>query len=183
MRIEQYLLKHKKKLARQWFDLLASTYPPETVRLLKKETNQFANPVGHALSTATEAIIDELLGQNSPEAMRPLLDRIIRIRAVQDFSPSSCVAFIFDLKTIAREVLDGESDVGDRIPDIGETNPRSATVSDIRLPPSDFDRKVDGLALLAFDVYARCREDLFEARMSELKNSTSRLVKLVNRET
>lgn len=47
---------------------------------------------------------------------------------------------------------------------------------------SDFDRKVEALALLAFDVYMRCRENLFEVRMTELKNRTNRLLKLVGNE-
>jgi hypothetical protein len=161
MAIEQHLLKHKKRLAGRWFDLLAASYPAETVRLLKKETNQFANPVGHTFFVAIGEIIDEFLGQNSPQALTSMLDKMIRIRAVQDFSPSSSLEFIFDLKTIAREILEEETAAG--------------TVSGEEL--SGFDRKVDGLALLAFDVYARCRQDLFEVRMNELKNRTNRLLK------
>ena len=161
MAIEQRLLQNKKKLVRQWFDMLAGTYPLETVRLLKKETSQFANPVGHTFLVAIEEILEEFLGQNNAEAMWPLLDKVIRIRAIQDFSPSSSLAFIFGLKTIARELL--EQDLA------------SGAVSREEL--SDFDRKVDGLALCAFDVYMRCRENLFEVRMTEVKNRTHRLLK------
>ncbi len=166
MAIEQYLLKHKKSLAGQWFDLLTGTYPLETVRLLKKETNQFANPVGHAFLTAIDEILDEFLGQNSAEAMWPLLDKVIRIRAIQEFSPSSSLVFIFDLKMLARRVL--EEELAGGLIDHEEL--------------SDFDRKVEALALLAFDVYMRCRENLFEVRMTELKNRTNRLLKLVGNE-
>ena len=166
MGIEQHLLRNKKRLAGQWFDLLAGTYPQETVRLLKKEINRFANPVGQTFQVAIDEIIDEFFGQNRAEALRPLLDRVIRIRAIQDFSPSSSLAFIFDLKTMARGAL--------------EQDPAASTVSPEEW--SDFDRKVDGLALLAFDVYASCRENLFEARMTEFKNSTNRLLQLVNRD-
>lgn len=166
MAIEKYLLKHKKNLAGQWFDLLAGTYPLETVRLLKKETNQFANPVGQTFLTAIDEILDEFLGQNSSDAMWPLLDKVIRIRAVQDFSPSSSLAFIFHLKTLARGVLEEEL--------------ASGLIDPAELP--DFDRKVEALALLAFDVYMRCRENLFEVRMTELKNRTNRLLKLMGNE-
>ena len=58
-------------------------------------------------------IFDEFLGENSAEAMGPLLDKVIRIRAVQDFSPSSSLAFIFDLKKIARGVLEEEMAAGE----------------------------------------------------------------------
>jgi hypothetical protein len=161
MGIEQRLVQNKKRLLRQWFDMLAGTYPLETVRLLKKETNQFANPVGQTFLVAIGEIIDEFFAQNSAEAMAPLLDKVIRIRAIQDFSPSSSLSFIFGLKTIARVVLEEDLAAG--------------VVSREEL--SDFDRKVDGLALCAFDVYMRCRENLFEVRMTEVKNRTHRLLK------
>jgi len=161
MGLEQHLVQNKKRLVRQWFDMLAKSYPLETVRLLKKETNQFANPVGHTFLVAIDEILDEFLGQNSAEAMAPLLDKVLRIRAIQDFSPSSSVAFIFGLKTIAREVIEKDLAAG--------------AVSREEL--SGFDRKVDALALCAFDVYMRCRENLFEIRMTEVKNRTHRLLK------
>jgi hypothetical protein len=164
MDIEERLLRNKKTLAEKWFDLLAGTYPLETSRMLKKESGQFANPVGHTFKVALGEILDEFLGANREEALVPLLDKIIRIRAVQDFSPSSSLAFIFGLKTLARQVLDAESASGEV--EIGEL--------------SDFDDKVDALALFAFDVYARCRENLFEARMTEVKNRTRRLLKLAD---
>jgi len=164
MTFEQILSKHKKKLGRQWFDLLIGTYPLETARLLRKETNQFANPVGQTFLTAVDEILDEFLGQNSTEAIKPLLDKILRIRAVQDFSPSSSLSFIFNLKKLVREVLEEEG----------------ATEAAGGRELANFDRKVDSLAMTAFDVYMRCRENLFEVRMTELKNRTNRLLKLMN---
>ena len=161
MGIEERLLQNKKILLGKWFDLLAGTYPLETVRMLKKETDQFANPVGHTYRVALGNILDEFLGENSAEAMWPLLDKVIRIRAIQDFSPSNSLAFIFGLKTIALKVL--EEDLAAGVVDREEL--------------SDFDRKVDALALSAFDVYMRCRENLFEVRMTEVKNRTHRLLK------
>jgi hypothetical protein len=161
MAIEKYLLKRKKELARRWFDLLAAGYPLETARLLKRETNQFANPVGQTFVAAVGEILDEFLGDNNVQALAPVLDRVLRIRAIQDFSPSSSLAFIFDLKKIARR------EIGEEI--------ASGLVSREEL--SDFDLKVDGLAMLGFDVYVRCRQDLFEVRIKELRNRTNRLLK------
>ena len=160
MNIEQQLLTKRKIFFSKWFDLLVNSYPAETVRLLKKESNQFANPVGHTFSAALGEILDEFLGENSAEKMSPLLDRIIRIRAVQDFSPSSSLAFIFGLKTLAREILQVELAQG--------------RISQDEI--LEFDAKVDGLSLFAFDVYARCREQLFDVRIRELKDRTQRLL-------
>ena len=41
------------------------------------------------------------------------LDGIIRIRSIQDFTPSEAVGFIFDLKTVIRGVVDAEGRGGD----------------------------------------------------------------------
>ncbi|MHC1724704.1 MAG: RsbRD N-terminal domain-containing protein [Syntrophobacteraceae bacterium] len=160
MSIEDHLLPRKKEFVQKWFDILASTYPLETVRMLKKESNQFANPVGHTFSVTIAEIFDEFFGQNDMETLGPLLDKIIRIRAIQEFSPSSSLAFIFALKTVGRELLKTELATG-------QVSPNELL---------DFEERVDGLALFAFDVYMRCRQDLFDVRMAEVKNRTFRLL-------
>ncbi len=160
MSIKIQLMPKKKAFLREWLNLLIATYPPETARMLKKEPNQFANPVGHTYSVALGEIFDEFLGDNNRERLSALLDKVLRIRAVQDFTPSGALAFVFSLKYLARDFLKTEIEQGQ--------------VSTDEL--SDFDTKVDGLALLAFDVYARCREQLHEVRVTEIKNRTNRLL-------
>jgi hypothetical protein len=159
MSLKDLLLQHKKVVLQTWLDLLFATYPPETVRMFKKESNQFANPVGHTFSTSLAEILDEFLGENNPEKLAPLLDRIIRIRAVQEFSASRALAFIFSLKRIAVEIQTK-----------GGANPRAQDEM------AAFEEEVDELALLAFDVYVRCRENLFDVRMREVKDRTYRLL-------
>ncbi len=160
MGIEHHLRKHKEEISQKWFDLLTCTYPLESVRLLKNESNQFANPVGHTFKAAIAEILDEFLGESRAEALGPLLDKIIRVRAVQSFSPSAALAFIFGLKAIAEGVLEEELAEG------------AAGMNDLR----EFERKVEGLGLLAFDVYTSCREDLFNGKINEIKNNTRRLL-------
>lgn len=160
MSLETLLLARKKSLHQSWFDILAGTYPPETARMLKKETNQFANPVGHTFFSALGEILDEFLGGNDAEKIFPLLDRIIRIRAVQEFPPSTALSFVFLLKRIVREQLAAE---------IGE-----AKISPEEL--ADLDERVDGLILAAMDVYSKCRDTLYEVRIREIKDRTQRLL-------
>jgi hypothetical protein len=160
MSLESLLLARKKIVHQSWFDILIGTYPPETVRMLKKESNQFANPVGQTFFSALGEIVDEFLKESSAEKISALLDRIIRIRAVQDYPPSMALAFVFLLKRIAREQLAAEITEG--------------RVSAEEL--SEFDERVDGLALAAMDVYAKCRDTLYEVRIREIKDRTSRLL-------
>ena len=164
MNLESILLKEKSALAQKWFQMIASTYPPETAQLLAREKSQFANPVGHTIRHGIQEVFDELLGGNDPEKIGPLLDKIIRIRAIQDFIPSQAIAFIFLLKRIAREAVQKEG-------------------QEKMVPQEEFlafDAKVDGLALLAFDIYMQCREKLSEVRINEIKNRTHRLLQRAN---
>lgn len=160
MDIEDQLRKHKEKISQKWFDLLMGTYPLEGGGLFKKERDQFANPVGNTFRAAIGEIVDEFLGENRAEALSTLLDKVIRVRAVQSFSPSEALAFVFCLKTIAEQVLEEELAEGE------------AGMVDLR----GFERKVEGLGLLAFDVYSRCRENLFEIKVEEMKRNTRRLL-------
>ncbi|MGC9196743.1 MAG: RsbRD N-terminal domain-containing protein [Syntrophobacteraceae bacterium] len=160
MAIEQQLDKHKDTITKKWFDLLAATYPQETVRLFNTQSDPFANPVGHTFRTAIGEIVDEFFGQNRPETLAPLLDKVIRVRAVQSFSPSAALSFVFGLKAIVEEALEEELAEG-------ETGSQ-----DLR----EFERKVEGLGLLAFDVYSRCRENLYEIKIEEIKSNTRRLL-------
>lgn len=158
------LPQEKATILKHWFDLVVETYPPETARFLRKESNQFANPVGHTIHHGMEGLLEEFLHEMNPEKMSSLLDRIIRIRAVQNFLPSQAIAFILQLKKVVREVFGRE-------------------IQENRVSPDDlqsFDSKVDALSLLAFDVYMGCRENLYEVRINEVKNRTSRLLQRAN---
>ena len=164
MRLENFLLENEKKVLRRWLDGILESYPPQTATMLRKETNQFANPVGHAILTGMEGLLGEMLRKANPENMTLYLDKIIRIRAVQDFSPSQAVAFVFSLKEIAREAA------------ADELRENRISWDDVL----EFEARVDRLALLAFNVYMQCREKLFEVRVGEIKNRTHRLLMRAN---
>ncbi len=160
MSIENLLLPRKKELLKSWFDLFVRAYAPEAAVMLKGESNQFANPVGQTSLSAMADILDEFLNECRIDKILPPLGRIIRIRAVQDLAPSRALAFIFLLKGLVRQILDGETAAG--------------KVSHADL--AEFDERVDGLALAAMDIYSKCRDSLYEIRIGEIKNRTNRLL-------
>ena len=166
MRLENLLLEKRAVLFQRWLDLVLATYPLETTNLLRKEKNEFANPVGHTISRGLSDLYDQLVqhGDIDPEKISPLLDQIIRIRAIQDFSPSRALAFIFHLKKVVRGELENEI--------------RASTLSPEEL--FAFDSKIDQIGLLAFNVYMACREKLYEIRINEVKNRTHRLLQRAN---
>jgi len=137
-----------------WFDLVAKSYPPETEAFLKRENDPFGNPVGAAARQGLREVFDELTGANDSGRILAALDRIIRIRSVQDFSPSEAVAFAYRLKGIVRDEF------------------RDAAGEELR----EFEARMDAMALLAFETYTKCREELHEVRARDIRRRSHLLV-------
>ena len=105
MELDDLLSGEKAAILTRWFDLILAGYPSDSQRFLKKQKNPFANPVGTTIQRAMEALYEELLKGKGPERLSTFLDHMIRIRAVQDFSPTQAIEFIFQLKEVIREKL------------------------------------------------------------------------------
>lgn len=143
----------------KWFHLIVETYPSGSSGFFNQETDRFANPVGYTISREIEVLYEELVAGMDFGKLSASLNNIIRIRAVQDFSPSQAIAFIFLLKKAVREELEGE---------IGENFEGWLT----------FESRIDKLALLAFDIYVKCREKIYEIRVNKVKAETEMALKL-----
>ncbi len=87
MKLEKLLSEKGPAIVDKWLKLILESYPADTQRFLKKQKDPFANPVRHTISKEIENIYKELLKGVDREAVSPFLDRIVRIRAVQDFPP------------------------------------------------------------------------------------------------
>ncbi len=160
MDLKQHLMEKKPAIVKKWFDAVADSYPENTSGFLKKQKAQFTNPVGYTLAEGLDGLFNALLREMIPETVKTALDGIIRIRAIQEFSPSEAVAFIFQLKKIARQELGAEVLL---LP--GMTDELAA-----------FDSAIDDLALFAFDIYMKCREKIYELKAKEATNMTFRLL-------
>jgi len=159
MDLKQVLKEKKSAFLKRWFNLIVETYPDEATRFLKYQKDRFANPVGHTLSQALDRLYEEVVSGVEPQRAAPALDQIIRIRAIQNFSPSQAVAFVFFLKTVIREAL--EEDIKQ---------------SGIKEELLVIETRIDKLALLAFDQYMACREKLYDLKANELHRQTYRLL-------
>lgn len=164
MDLENLLADNKSAIVTKWFDLILETYPADTSKFLKSQDNRFSNPVGRTIFEGIENIFEELLKGGDPEKLSPFLDNIIRIRAIQDFTPSQAVSFIFSLKQVIR----GELGSG-KIEGLADREMR------------DFEDKIDALALLCFDIFVKCREKLYDIKANELRNMTFRLIQRANK--
>lgn len=160
MRIENLLEQRKAAIVKKWFDLVIQTYPADTSNFLKTQKDPFANPVGQTVRRGLEALFDLLIQGPDNDTISSFLDPIIRIRAVQDFTPSQAIAFIFALKQVIRENLKKE---------LRET---AAALELLNLESA-----VDDLALIAFDIYMECRQKLLELKANDQKAKTLEVLK------
>ena len=159
MNLQDHLSKKKTAILKRWFNKILETYPPETQEFLRRQKDPFANPVGGAISQGIEGLYEAILKDTSPTGVSSFLDQIIRIRAIQEFSASEAVGFVFSLKEAVREELNKE------IGDISVARELSALES-----------RIDELALLSFDIYMQCREKLYEIKSNEIRNRTFMLL-------
>jgi len=163
MDLKEILSNKKEGIINKWFNLIIDSYPPDTAHFLKTQKNQFTNPVGHTIHNAIEGILDELLQPSDPVKLTTHLDSIIRIRAIQDFSPSVALNFLFLLKEVVREEVKAEAGA-------------DAMTRELL----DFESRVDGLLKESFDIYMACREKLYELSANEARNMTYRLLEGAN---
>jgi hypothetical protein len=146
------------EIVRRWFDVTVDRYPAETAKFLRDQSDPFANPVGAALREELAPILDAILDEQDTASVEPSLDRIVRIRALQDMSPADAVSFVLVLKEVFPEVA-GEASRDSR---------------------QEFDRRVDAMLLAAFNVYNRCREQVYDIRVKEIRNRSLKVMERLN---
>ena len=151
-------LAHKQQaIFKKWFDRVSETYPPDTSLFLKSRQDPFANPVGSSLRTGLLVLVQELCGSMDRDTIRTHLDPIIRIRAVQQFTPTEAAGFILYLKPIIREALKSEL--------VDAASYRELLVLEDR---------VDTLQAAAFEIFMQCREKIYDLKANVERSTVYR---------
>lgn len=146
------LLENKKSsIVNKWFEAVIDTYAPDAALFFKNQRDDFLNPVGGTTRSILEKLFELLLKKDDAACIAVTLEPLIKIRAVQKFSPSQAVGFLFILKTIIRNELKKE---------IKKIEPVELT---------SIDNRIDLLALIGFDIFVQCREKIYD-----LKTNTER---------
>ena len=134
-------------IVEKWIEQMieSETEPPTALRA--SEPDPFRNPVAYTIRRSLGQLWEQLQGDMDPMAIDLALDAVVRIRAVQDISPSEAVGFVIQLRSILRQ------------------------------QPAGFDlvlleNRIDGLTLAAFDKYMECREQILAARLHEKERLT-----------
>ncbi len=159
MGLPDVLRERKEALADRWRELVLASYPPEAVAFLRKEKDGFRNPVGATIRQAIGELTSALVGGDGETATAAPIDALVRMRAVQGFSPAQAVGFVFLFRRAVSDVL------GDDLAAVGARE------------LLELDGRLDAMALQAWDRYAACRDKVSEIRAREATARTYALLK------
>lgn len=126
---------------------------------LGNRKDRFGNPVGYIIADSAEKIFDEFVNNNNNERIKLLLKEIIKIRAVQDFTPSQAAGFIFSLKEVIYKELELE---------VKSSNYFNEFIL--------IDAGIDNIALMSFDLFMEAREKIFQLRTSEIRSRSMKII-------
>lgn len=160
--MEQLLLNRKSTILEEWCRVVLATYPAETASFLTAEQDQFCNPIGHVLTQTGELLLEIALSNVERGRAEDGLGDIVRIRAVQDFSPSQALSFVDAMrKAIRREIL----------PMVVEKASLGHLLS--------IESRLDEALLIALDLYVACKKQIDDIRIKEAKAEKERLLRLI----
>lgn len=186
MNVTELCAARREELLGMWVERFISSYPLQSAGFVRTSTDPFANPVGQTTRASLGILFDAVIGLDaSPREVKGALDDLIRLRAIQDFTPSQAVGPLFLLKDILRAALfaadSSKSDGGKRRPEReegGVSLPSCETLEGFFSAAA----RLDSLALLALDLYSADRERIFRMRVNEVKRAQSSLLRWAQRQ-
>ncbi|MCW5203519.1 RsbRD N-terminal domain-containing protein [Desulfobulbus sp. US2] len=153
MNLLELLQKKEKKILDIWVERTLDSYISSD--FFKQAKDPFANPVGANIRAGLTTIFQLILAEAEHQDFAEPLDQVIRIRAVQEFTPAQAVAPILELKWVVKQVFSADEKGRSLLSEL-----------------APFDRDVDRVTLMAFDMYMNCRDGLHQARIRELKSGS-----------
>jgi len=135
----QNLAQKRAAILEEWLERTLATYPSQTAGFFRNEKDRFRTPVGSTLKEGLSTLLDEITGEMDLEKTRPAMESLVRMRAVQDFTAAQATSFVFALRQILNESSEGGC-------------------------PAAWQTRIDSIALLAFDLYTKCREEIYQIK-------------------
>lgn len=151
MKLEEALHNNRYKIVDKWVEYTLSTYKSSSFFL--KEKDPFANPLGSTVRSALKALFALLVKGGDSSVFTEPLTYVMRLRSVQEFTPSQAVAPLNAVKHITREILASDKDTASLVNEL-----------------YDFEFAVDLAVLTAFDLYMESREKIYKVRINEIKS-------------
>lgn len=163
MSLANLLEKNKDAIVQGWVEEVLAAYPADGAALFSRQQDPFANPVGASVREGIRGVFEALLTDLNAVTIRDHLDEMVKIRAVQQFTPSQALSFVFALKSVIRREIPEAS--GD---------PRYASALE------EMDTRIDRVALAAFDLFMEAREEVSQLRISEVKRQVAWVMDKMN---
>lgn len=159
--LEQVLFSRKGAILEEWRRAVVATYAAETHAFLTSEKDPFCNPVGNVLRQTGDALFEIAVTGMERERAEEGLSDIVRLRAVQDFSPSRALSFVDAMRKAIRHEL---------LPMVEKTGFNHLLCVESRL---------DEAMLVAVDLYVACKKQIEEIRIKEARAEKERLLRLI----
>ncbi len=144
----------------RWVSRTLATYPEGGVATLRNQKDRFANPLGYNIRNAVTSMYKHFCGTVELKKALVAMEDLIRIRAVQEFTPAEAVSFLFLLKEAVKE----------------ENSNKKADEALSFAEWLKFEQRIDAIALQIFDMYMSNRERVYKVRINELKRGTDNVV-------
>jgi hypothetical protein len=160
MDLQNFLTENRQKLVEKWIASVIATYPTNSVKFFKDTKDPFANPVGSTIKRSLDLLFTEVIkSKMDPAAVNEAMDPAVRLRAVQEFTPSQAISFVFTIKQLLRKEL--------------AIHLQEKSVERFL---ADVESNTDEMILIALDIYGKCREKIYLLRINQAKNSLNKLL-------
>lgn len=126
--------------------------PGKFASMLMKNGDPFTNPMGFTVQNTLNDLFDALL--DGREDVDPILDEIVRVKAVQETEPSESMSFLFLGKTVIREALEDSLD-------------HKKTIRELQ----KLEDLIDLYSLKAFNIFMACKKQIFDIKIDEIKRN------------
>jgi hypothetical protein len=156
--LRDLLVQQRRQILDRWTERVFDAYPREAAPFLKAEKDRFRNPVGYTIEAGLARIYDGLVDDVDEDGIEQAVEDIVRMRAVQEFSPSKAVGFAQPLKEVIGEMIKAAS-----------RDSAFVTAKDFLEDLCRLGEKIDRVTLCAVDCYVRCREKVFHTSLKEAR--------------
>lgn len=154
MNLYDSLAENKLVIAQKWLESVLATYHPDGAKFFKKQQDRFANPLGYSARVGLEKLVYSLASGKEVEIPSEFL-QFLKLRAVQKFTPTEALSFIYDLKGIIVKCCS------------------QRLIAENLSEWFELDAKLDKIVLNVFEMYAADRERLYTVTLQEYKSGNS----------
>lgn len=151
MSLKENLTEREPEILDRWLERALEVYPEDSRNFFRESRDPFSNPIGFTLREGMEKMFKHMVEPEKEKLNRSYLEPIVRIRALEESSPSRAVSFISLLKEIILEELQGQI-----------SSPERNAVRE----------EIDRFTIEALEIHAECREIIDRLKKKERKNRT-----------